>query len=938
MRIQRLVICLFVLCAQTLRAELVNDRYRIDLQSDGSVRIIRTEAVSVVFESSFIVIYRDGNPRFALRPNRVPNANLSVETWYTGKTDSKWSGKSADLTRTVGDGWDPSILAGDQDGRTADLFASGLLNTVKAKASNEDAKGIHWIYPDNEAFSLCADITLPAGDAEPVIKVKFIPRKDGWFSIGYVGARSVDATEADEIFQPPLWTRRRIPAASYLTSAFRCTIPTALVTSGNCTWGVAADPSMLPFQPLPLLNNSQFGVALRDRDGNVRPMVFVPILGGIGSKMTALQPMVFVLRPYVGAGSLHKAYVDIARGMMGVRDYRTNSISSLNDTLANILDYAFTPYACFNEDLRGSAYDTDVPGSVNNVTGLHPLSIALLTDDERIYWKRALPMFEAGLSRSKMLFTVNPSIKGQGASTGLEGPNLRGSEFADWYGITGCRDAWLLDLAKASPATWIRDLSIYEATGDRAYIKSASARARADMARMASQSGEMKHIGFWANAWPWIAQWELFEATKDPEFMKTAVQGAREYTHFIWMGPTIPEGDVEVNPDNKAPLYWYMKDKGKVAMSAQTAMVPAWRLSEIGLVSESAPTSTGHRAVFLAMPMPTMLRMGYMTGDSFFHDLARDAIVGRSRSFPGYHINTARSDVYEKLDYPLHTLKELSYNSFHYNHIWPHMAMLVDYLVADVYGRSRSKISFPGMYVEGYGYLQTHFYGAKSGRFFDQKDAWLWLPLDSVHVNDVEINWLAARTPEGVGFSFANQSFEPRRFTVRFDGKLKDMDATRIEARVWSGTENAGTVEVINGEVILDVAAQGLVSILVPGIHPQLKFADRIGKGAAPAGGMTKFDFFGGNGAGYLISAGEGLTSAYIFVRAQAVDVQNVSLRYRLPDGTWKTDTDSAFPFEFTVRWSDDTPFEAFIKGTSGDGSNIPERRVIIDPAKIVHN
>lgn len=908
-------------------AGLANDAYRIDLQDSGAL-LIQRAGVSSVFRPEFVVLYRADDPKLALRPKRVPGVSFSVETWFTGMDEDKVSAEAIDLVRTVGDGWDPSILGGDQEGRTADVFDSGIRRQVKASHASEDAHGITWTFAADPAFGLSARIYLPPGRAEPVVEVSFTPLRDGYYSLGYTGAPSADMADVTELFQPTIWIRRRLPEKSYMTSAFRCTIPTALVNSGGQTWGVAADPAMLPFQPLPLLVNSQFGVVLRNPSGQAQPMIFSPILGGQGSLRKAGETYAFTLRPFLCKGSLHGAYVDIARNLMGLRDYRTNSIASLNQTLSNILDYAFTPYARFDEELRGSAYDTDVKGSVNNVTGLHPFSLALLMDDERIYRERAVPMFEAGLSRSKMLFTTDPNVKGQGASTGLDGPNMRGTEFAGWYGLTGRRVPWLLDLAKKTPITWLRNLAIYQATGDPAFLKQALSGGRIDYARMTESAEEMKSIGFWTTSWPWIAQWDLYEASKDPFFLKAAVQGAREYTHFIWTGPTIPDGDIEVNPEGKAPLYWYMKAQGKESMDAPRADVPAWRMSEIGLTSESAPTSNGHRAIFLAMPMPSMLRIGYMTGDSLFHDLARGAIIGRSRSFPGYHINTARSDVYEARDYPLRTLEQLSYNSFHYNHIWPHMAMLVEYLVTDVYGRSSSKVSFPGVYVEGYGYLQTHIYGGHPGRFFDQKDAWLWLPQDSVSVGDVEINWLAARCPDGVGLSFANQSFEPRRFAVKLGGHITGLEGRDLEVRVWTNDTESGCATIHDGSLTLDVPAQGLVSILLPGIRPELYFANRVGKGPSPAGGRASFNYPHGGGEAYLMSSGEGLTHAYVFVRANATHLSEARLRFRRPGEDWQTQSDSAYPYEFSVRWPDDAPFEAFISGTAADGNPIHEHRI----------
>lgn len=914
------IACVLPLIAAVAAGALQNDRYRLELQPDGAVRL-HQGTVAVDLAPVFTVLYRAEDPKLALRPNRVPNVSYSVETWFTGKPSAGPLPEAVDLTRTVGDGWDPTILAGDQDGRTADLFASAISRRIMATDARSTDRAVHWIFPDDAGFSLAASLTLPAGDAEPVLRITFTPGRAGWYSVGYTGAPAVAGDELEEIFQPPLWTRQRVPVQSFVTSAFRCTVPAAIAASGGRAWGVAADPSLLPFQPLPLLTNSQFAVVLRNPRGEAQPMVFAPVLGGAGSQRAAGETLTFDLRPFVRGGSVHGAFEHLARGLMQVRDYRRNDFVSLNETLANILDYAFTPFARFDEELRGSAYDTDVPGTVNNVTGLHPFSLALLTDDERIYWRRAVPMFEAGLSRSKMLFTTDPKVKGQGATWKLEGPNMRGSESADWFGLTGKRVPWLRQQAEESANAWLRNLALYRATGEKAWLQRAVTGARTSVETLRRQSREMKSIGFWTTPMPWIALWDLYEASGDEYFRAAAIEGAREYTQFIWMGPVIPAGEITVNPGGQAPLYWYMASKGKQPMAAPEARVPAWRLSEIGLTSESAPTSNGHRGIFLVMPSPALLRIGQRTGNAFFHDIARAGIVGRSASFPGYHINTARSDVYEKADYPLRTLHELSYNSFHYNHVWPHAAMLVDFLVTDLHGRSRGQIAFPGTYAEGYGYLQSRIYGAVPGRFFDQTEAWPWLPLDAVKVDNVEINWLAARTPGGLGFSFANQSHEAQRFTVRLDSaRIPVLGGATIEALRWNGAERAAPVTVRDGVFALDVPPMGLVSVRLPGTAVETKFAARVGRGPALRQGRADVAFPDGGGRAYLMSAGENLTHAYVFVRATAQAFTQVQLRYRT-GGDWQTATDAAYPFEFSVRVPDGVPFEFQLQGTRADGT-----------------
>ena len=153
-------------------------------------------------------------------------------------------------------------------------------------------------------------------------------------------------------------------------------------------------------------------------------------------------------------------------------------------------------------------------------------------------------------------------------------------------------------------------------------------------------------------------------------------------------------------------------------MDAPAERVPAWRLSEIGLTPESSGTSTGHRGIFMANYAAWMLRLAHYTGDEFLARTADHAVIGRYRNFPGYHINTARTTVYEKADYPLRGHMELGANSFHYNHIMPHISLLYDFLVTQALFRSGGKVDFPGEFIEGYAYLQSKFYGHLPGTIY----------------------------------------------------------------------------------------------------------------------------------------------------------------------------------------------------------------------------
>lgn len=277
---------------------------------------------------------------------------------------------------------------------------------------------------------------------------------------------------------------------------------------------------------------------------------------------------------------------------------------------------------------------------------------------------------------------------------------------------------------------------------------------------------------FWTGFAPkWIDLLEMYELTGNKAYLRAAHRGAKLYTQYIWYSPAVPDRNILVNPDGKAPHYQYLKSKGHAQMDAPAERVPAWRLSEIGLTPESSGTSTGHRGIFMANYAAWMLRLAHYTGDEFLARTADHAVIGRYRNFPGYHINTARTTVYEKADYPLREHMKLGANSFHYNHIMPHISLLYDFLVTQALYRSDGQVNFPGEFIEGYAYLQSKFYGHLPGTVYGH-EARLWMPTGLAAPADRQLNYISAVDDDALYIVFMNQSPETVETEVALDYAL----------------------------------------------------------------------------------------------------------------------------------------------------------------------
>lgn len=889
-----------------MRAVLKNAAYTLTILAEGTLSLVANAGGAPVrFAPQFLVLRRDDDPKVTLRRAELPqNINYSVPTWLraSGVADSSLKTAATDTKVAAGDGLDPATLQGSGANRTGNLFRAAASTALVAVRTEVVGQTVHWHFPEHPDFSLTAEVTLLPGRESPRLRFVVTPKRAGFYSVGYLGAAATEPAGTQESWQPLIWQEKRFPSASFLTPAFHCPLPTTLVMAQDRTYGLIAEPSELPFQPLPTFENSRFGVALRDNDGKARPMLFAPMLGGTGSQRQPGETFTFSLRLIVQPKALLATYQSLARELYGFQDYRQSTTHSLNQALENMVTYGLSEYSRFNTELKGFSYETDAPGTVKNVSALHPLSAALVLDDREIFERRAYPQIEYVLSREKFLFSTTPDIKIQNPSWRLLGPCAPLSELTALYAISQRRSPLLLRYATAllkqkrtlnldtpqSEDTWQNLLALYEATGERRWLDAARTKADAYLkSHVTTRQREFAPGSFFWNSFvpDFFSLLTLYEATGEKHHLAAAHEAALRFTQFIWLCPLVPSQKITVNRGGKAPVYSYLAKRTDGPLPVLEETVPAWQLSEIGLTAEASGTSVGHRGIFLTCFAPWLLRIAALTGDTFLHDLARAAVVGRYASFPGYHMNTARTTVYEKPDYPLRPFEKLSYNSFHFNHSWPHIALLLDYLISEVETRSHGTIRFPGRYAEGYAYLKNRIYGDRPGVWQGEKDVWLWMPRGLVGVSVPQVNYIAARSGDNktLHLALTNQSSEPVKVTLTLNQALLP-GLKESQRRVT-------------------VAPKGLATLKITGMQIQPRFQhELLGPQGKPwAHDEARAAFIQGEVVGMVLNLGWSLQSAFVYLQGTSQEIREARLTYQINDSPEVTQTDSRYPFEFTV-------------------------------------
>ncbi len=807
--------------------------------------------------------------------------------------------------------------------KKADVFSipSTTYNMSKPESVTATDKEITIVYPQNASYQLSARVTLPEDGGEPVFQTTLTSKADGYYSVGYYGAPEAAYSGVKELWQPMAFNALRLPSVPYLTPAFMCPLPATFVTTGTITYGVYADPSEYPFTPLPVsIARSRFGVCVRnklDKENELKPSLWAPILGTTESKLGSGKSTSFKFRFYVSNLTIDDAYKDLAVREFHFGDFRHNDLGTLNEAMDNMIDYAMNSTEVWSAPMKGCRYDTDVPGSVKNTSALDAYAIAFVTDDETILNERAYPMMEFMLSRKKVNYAPQTITQtGQTATNELGSPCMNLSEMLQFYRLTNRKMQAMLDLSVQRRSGAVntnenairQNFSYYEATGEDYWynelITGVNQYIKEEVETKPRKYEYVNHgkSSYWAQIAPkFMELYEVYLATGDAKYLQAAHDGARIYVKFLWMCPSFSMTDsVLCNTGNKAPRYAGRKG---TLIDIPEEKAPAWRLSEMGLQTECGQTSGGgHKGVFTGNYAPTMRRIGALTADTFLMDIGKACVIGRYRNFPGYHINTDRTTVYEKADFPWHPLEQLlTTTSIHQSHIWPQIAKLMDYLVSDVAVMSHGAIDFPSYYVQNIVHMQNNVY-FKDGVFYGDKDLVLYMPKQLLTVGNQELNYIAAYGNDCLYLAFTNQSDQVVETTVRLNGAY--LSVPNNKTTLWQDNVQKGSGTVTDNQTSVTVSPHGITAIRVLGVTPRTRLQARM----IPNTRRNEWnqyvlsDIEEGASWAMIINPSDSLSRLFVYSSLEFGQLNQLAIRYRFNDmGDWTTLVDNDYPFEFSI-------------------------------------
>ncbi|MGG1518078.1 S-layer homology domain-containing protein [Paenibacillus oryzisoli] len=806
-------------------------------------------------------------------------------------------------------------------------------------------------FPNTEA-DLKVSIEFDDLSDDPKVTLDAEFEEDGAYSFLLFNGNETAYEDYETVTAPLLYVKKTVPESpAVIPEAYLFTpMGTLHYAEGNerfqgkeMTAGIVMDPTSVP-QDFAYPDTSSFGLVLRGPEGNVRPQFTAPMFGTEHSLFEAGDRYAVSYRILYKQGSWYDTFRHVSEDLFQVRDLRTNYFHSLNEAIYNATDLMMDDDYGGWDPVNMAHYNMEEQDMTTLSNGMSALQRYLLTEDESILERRAVPTLAFMLSRLKQHFKITDSKGGASYSSVLPTPIGGPVQFypAHVYGglyeMTQGRMPFLLDHAldvssQQANLTGIADqASLYKYTDDPQYLDNLVELADRYLANNPNTgvNRETQFLGsfifsdYTLMVTAFIA---AYEATGEQRYLDAAEQSAQLLLTGLWntgYHDQYAETDYTVTQEKTGPRllnaekysFWWHGDKqwrlGNVDGEAkpaqeldlplETETAPGWLGARVGMGTEHMVTP-GHGNVITMNNWAGMLsKLSAYTGDPFFYTMARNAMIGRFGNYPGYYQDRII----------FHQMKENypytgpDYTSIYWHHIPIFISMLEDFLINSTWVKSEQHISFPSLYQSGYAYFASNQYGHAPGTFYDEEGMWLWLDRDIIVPDSKEINYIAARKDGVLGLALMNEGNEPLQTSVHL-GHKANPDYTGM-ATVYDADGSTSTVSIVNGSFLIDIPAKGIKSVVIK----------QLTGVRTPAFANPDFDYSNyteGNtsehirGKGHVIQVAPDHYYAYVYVSDMNSTTQKVTLNYTIGDVSY-TKEKVGYPYEFLIKV--DNPGEIF--------------------------
>ena len=811
-------------------------------------------------------------------------------------------------------------------------------------------------FPDSQNGKLTVTWTLDA-QAQPLVAMQMTFAKDGYYSFAGFEGGELLAKNVEYICAPFRLQYKRIPEAIELYNEQYLFTPmgTYSLPENNSysqypiTKGVVAESTDIPLRWVNK-DNFRLGIAVKSQNNLCQGGIFDPVIGTKESMHRAGDTYTMRYRVVSSVGSWFENYEKVITNLFEVTDYRKNWNNNLNAAIFNTRDLMMDDVYSGWSEADKSHWNMEGQWATSASNPMQALQEYLLTEDEEILTKRAIPTIANYLTRKSIHFNshgikvetsgwnkkytpdpIGEPISGFNANVvgGMYEMSRGGIPFLQKYAVEkGMAD---VDNSYGSVAPFSNDLNLYKYTGDKKYLDSAIQKADAYLADVVyAESTEIPdwqsfiYISYYPNLASLI---DIYEVTKDKKYLDAAENVAQWMTTGLWVPGVTTEQRTEkvtVNDldfirnygayDEDNISFWWMGEKqfrigrtnnildfnaNNENITSRTREMDGWIASRVGLGVEQASTFMPSRNIVMESFVGDFMKLAGYTDNDFYATIARNAIVGRFNGYEGYY-RSGFTTYEQETDY---ARQGPDYNLIYWHHIPPFLAMLEDFLIGQTFAWSDGKIEFPSLRQQGYAYFNSNQYGHAPGKFFDESDMWLWLDEEIMTSDSIQIDWLAARKNGVLGLALMNEDDVATTTEIILGKAVSGSANYNGTATLYDETGKIGTTEVVNGKFTVTIPAKSLqaVVITVDGVkEPQ--FATMDYEVADSEIGATVSEHK--NGKGYTLQVSPQNYYAYVYVTDMPQNVQKLEMSYKVGKENKTVSTD-VYPYEFIIEVDD---------------------------------
>lgn len=903
-------------------ATLTNSSYRLEIAKDGTVLMNVAGLAPQRLIPEFTVLESEHNPgltgslnhdnyllapRYAMRWTKTKEPASMLNAWLASpEMKEALGGACASVRDEPGGGrvWEYRTATGELKLRVSGVGADGTTrpfaaarNVVLRAVSGVVAKGrLKWAFPEQANFALSAVLTLSPDGSDPEIAFELTPKKARYYSVAFTGAPGVPI--ADVLPVPQECSGRGYRQFDFVMGDATMKCPRVMASTRQGSIALAASPCECAFR-LPARSEGRFGLMLAHDAGNLKPVLLAPLLGCPESRMKPGQPWRFSFRVVTRAGDWKETFRRIARSVGNFRDQRDASgPGSLNACLEHVMDFLADRngrnYAMWHDEQKYYDYFTDQTGIFKPFSPIYGLSAAVVTDDEDFFRRRARPAVEYALSRKTNYFAPYEQLKPvqPAALREIGGPYIGYAQRVSLNEFFQRRVPSLLALPehRGSGSDNMADaLARWQLTGERAALDVAVKTADALVKR--------GHIDSEQQLFDLL---ELYSAVGERKYLGGAIDAAYDAVTSLNLSPTPPDTNVTVDTGGQVPVHsnsfprhlmWGFEPPQPLAVPEMT--VPAWRVARLGLPSPAYPIE------YWMNVHGALLRTAALGQDDFLRDVARWGMVGRFGNYPGDN-RTQISLVGELPDAVDRPPWDWNFATVNPGHAWDFAGAVLDYLVTDAFDRSRGAIDFPAESTAG-STFRVRTYGARPGRFYGAQGVRLWLPRGLVATGNKQLDWLAGYGNGRFYLALWSQSFREEHATVSLNRAW--VECQDGDALCCLQNQSAPPARVASNQLTVTLPAKGVVAFAIPAtVKPRFQatlYAKDAPQLSRESSADTEEPF--GKIHAMLLTAGRGLTSAFVYTEAPPENVIAARLRWRQGNGVWHELIDKIYPYEFST-------------------------------------